>query len=397
MLFQQTLSNGVFYLSESSYIHTLSTSASFNLNLSWIEGKMIRRLANGSSGSSTTTTNLFPVGQNGIKRFVALNNVSHGSGSKDWTINYKNENVNNAGYDASSFGANILAVHESEYWEVTAPTGGGQANIQFSYGTETGIDDALPSFSEDISIVKWSGTQWEHAGNPAANYVVDLANNKVQTNQAVVFTDSKSLDNIFTFASKNGATPLPVELLSFSANLVKAEVQLFWSTASETNNAFFTIERSDDGIHFEAIDIIASKSINGFSNEMLSYQSIDASPLLGISYYRLKQTDNDGSFECSKTIAIQRNTFASIESLLYPNPNSGDNFNLIVNGFAPYEKVIFRMVDLYGRTVEQSHLESDEAGRIISLISPESRLSTGVYIIHLEGKGGSASIRMIVK
>jgi len=394
------LSDGILELPDNNVLlltNTNGLSAVSNFSKGWIEGIMIRRLANGSSGSTTTTTNLFPVGQNGIKRFVTLNNVSHGIGSKDWTVDYKNENVNNAGYDAASFGANILAVHESEYWEVTAPTGGGQANIQFSYGTETGIDDALPSFSGDISIVKWSGTQWEHAGNPAANYVVDLANNKVQTNQAVVFTDSKSLDNIFTFASKNGTTPLPVELLSFTANLVMAEVQLFWSTASETNNAFFTVERSDDGIRFEAIDIIASKSINGFSNEMLNYQSIDTSPLLGISYYRLKQTDNDGSFEYSKIIAIQRNTFASIESLLYPNPNSGENFNLIVNGFASNEKVIFRMVDLYGRAVEQGILESDEAGRIISLISPESRLSIGVYIIHLEGKGGSASIRMIVK
>ena len=73
-----------------------------------------------------------------------------------------------------------------------------------------------------------------------------------------------------------------------------------WSTASEINNDFFTVEKSIDGHIFESIRQVAGA---GFSTTVKNYSIYDRNPVSGISYYRLKQTDYDCNFEYSKVVA----------------------------------------------------------------------------------------------
>lgn len=96
--------------------------------------------------------------------------------------------------------------------------------------------------------------------------------------------------------------PLPIELLSFSAECSNQKIIISWITASEINNHFFTIERSAEGVNFQNIGTIAGA---GNSNQNPYYTFEDSEPLEGISYYRLKQTDFDGKFEYSKVIAVE--------------------------------------------------------------------------------------------
>ncbi|MEZ4931617.1 MAG: hypothetical protein R2788_05745 [Saprospiraceae bacterium] len=94
---------------------------------------------------------------------------------------------------------------------------------------------------------------------------------------------------------------LPVELKYWKAELRMNEVYLHWQTASETQNAYFQIEHSTDGITFEKID-----EINGVGNstETINYEYIHKNPAFGLNYYRLKQTDFDGTFSYSKIISV---------------------------------------------------------------------------------------------
>jgi len=110
---------------------------------------------------------------------------------------------------------------------------------------------------------------------------------------------------------------LPIELMDFSAVKKDAVVLLEWSTASEINNQYFELERSIDGIDFHTI-----KKMNGAgnSNSILEYSYIDDSPLNGVNYYRLKQTDFDGEFSFSNIRAVR---MESGEISIYPNPTSG--------------------------------------------------------------------------
>jgi len=119
-----------------------------------------------------------------------------------------------------------------------------------------------------------------------------------------------------TLASNNLETPLPIELVFFEGKLLEnRQVELFWQTATETNNAFFTVEKSADGE-----DWIELARLAGAGNTTLArnYATIDTIPYLGLTYYRLKQTDFDGSFAYSEVIVVLVSPNEQIN--IYPNP-----------------------------------------------------------------------------
>ena len=124
----------------------------------------------------------------------------------------------------------------------------------------------------------------------------------------------------FTGFSKAGVggsnDPLPIELVDFNADISDENlVDLTWTTASEVNNDFFTIERSQDAMDF---DILATITGAGTSSEMLYYEATDEEPMLGISYYRLKQTDYDGGFTYSSIKAVKN--LKELNFSIMPNP-----------------------------------------------------------------------------
>lgn len=117
--------------------------------------------------------------------------------------------------------------------------------------------------------------------------------------------------NIYTV----GGPTLPISLINFKAKASTGKVLLNWSTASETNNQSFTIERSFDGKNFEEL---AKVNGAGNSKNILHYSLIDYNPLIGTSYYRLRQTDFDGK---TTTSDIQVVKFLEETGLkIAPNP-----------------------------------------------------------------------------
>ncbi|PIQ14564.1 MAG: hypothetical protein COW67_13015, partial [Flavobacteriales bacterium CG18_big_fil_WC_8_21_14_2_50_32_9] len=111
--------------------------------------------------------------------------------------------------------------------------------------------------------------------------------------------------------------PTPIELVSFiGKGLTPTSNLLEWITSSEINNDFFTLERSTDAIHFEAIS-----TINGAGNSsiVLNYKYVDMLPIENVStyYYRLKQTDFDGQFEYFDVIAIARKNTNKLNVFYY--------------------------------------------------------------------------------
>lgn len=95
--------------------------------------------------------------------------------------------------------------------------------------------------------------------------------------------------------------PLPVELVAFTGAISSSGALLNWKTASELNNAWFEIERSEDGTFFQLIQQLPGR---GTVNSETSYQYLDKQPLEGLNYYRLRQIDLDGSYTFSRTIAL---------------------------------------------------------------------------------------------
>jgi hypothetical protein len=110
-------------------------------------------------------------------------------------------------------------------------------------------------------------------------------------------------------------SPLPVELLYFDARPTAEEVILDWATATEQENAGFTIERSQDLQQWEDV---AHTPGSGNSQSMIVYQARDPRPLPGTSYYRLRQVDFDGTGTLSDVRAVEWKGEASM--LVWPNP-----------------------------------------------------------------------------
>ena len=131
------------------------------------------------------------------------------------------------------------------------------------------------------------------------------------------FAQKTGFDSFSKFAIGQGINPLPIDLLSFTASHKDEMILLEWETASETNNEWFTIEKSNDGWDFEEVITIPGA---GNSNQLLSYEAIDENPYNGISYYRLKQTDFDGQYEYSKMVPVNFNKDMGMSIALWPNP-----------------------------------------------------------------------------
>lgn len=96
-------------------------------------------------------------------------------------------------------------------------------------------------------------------------------------------------------------TPLPVELLSFTGTCKNANIELAWQTASEQNNDFFTVERMNQNMQFEVL-VYEQGSLN--STQTQAYQFVDTRPNPGINYYKLSQTDTDGTETELKIISV---------------------------------------------------------------------------------------------
>lgn len=120
-------------------------------------------------------------------------------------------------------------------------------------------------------------------------------------------------------ASFDCSEVLPVSFLDFYAVVNESTIDLIWKTATESNNAYFTIERSTDAFDFYPLYDIDGA---GNSNTIIRYIYSDPEPVKGVAYYRIKQTDFDGKFNFSNVIAVD---FLSNEEPwlnIYPNPSS---------------------------------------------------------------------------
>ena len=132
-------------------------------------------------------------------------------------------------------------------------------------------------------------------------------------------TGFSSKTDYFTISSSSSpATPLPIELLYFNAQCETSNTKLIWATASETNNDYFSVEKSHDGSTFENIGNVAGA---GFSNTLLPYSLIDDNPYSDITYYRLKQTDFNGNFTYSDIISSSCGYEAHISMIVSQTEN----------------------------------------------------------------------------
>jgi hypothetical protein len=185
----------------------------------------------------------------------------------------------------NSSGINNSSNVIDRFWIMSYETPGFEpfaGTLSFTYddAEHLAVGNTITEANLQAQRFNWLNSSWGDFG-PAG-----IANVATNTVSGVVFDGN--FRRVWTLVDSDN--PMPVELLSFDHECENDLAELKWTTASETNNMFFTIESSDNGMVFETVNTIAG---SGNSNMELNYSAVVSSN----KYYRLSQTDYNGITE----------------------------------------------------------------------------------------------------
>ena len=274
-----------------------------------------------------------------------------------------------------------------QVWKVEVGGTVTDAILQFDLGTITGAAITVGTASDYVLLYR-AGTSGDFS---------DITTGNTTSNtDRVNFTGISLSEGYYTIGTKDDAnSPLPVEMLDFTAHKVERGVQLHWQTATEINNSHFEVEWSTDGSDFtpnassESWIKIRTVQGRGTTNEAQEYGFLHTYPANGENYYRLRQVDLpagqtgfDGAWEYSKTIQINYELSTDHAPLaIYPNP--ANDFITIQNGKTGDVVEIF---NVNGQLVKAIQINSTIQRQSIR------DLSSGLYFI----RSGSSVEKLII-
>jgi hypothetical protein len=270
------------------------------------------------------------------------------------------------------------------YWEVTSSANGNpKRRMYFNWL------GALDNGRNMVQATPWRSdapyAAWRRAAGPATDV---SATNPRQYNPATANTEDVA--GRFTMSDLN--TPLPVELVEFTARRQGPDARLDWRTASEKNNAYFDVERSLDGLLFERVGWVAGQ---GSSTQLHDYQLVDAKvaqygvPTL---YYRLRQVDGDGttSFSSVRTVAVESVTALLVSA--WPNPSAGAGPHIRIE--QPFTRPLTAtLTDAAGRRLAEFHTADRVSEDVLG--TETSALSSGVYLLRVTTAGTSQVLKLV--
>ncbi|HVX26758.1 MAG TPA: T9SS type A sorting domain-containing protein [Parafilimonas sp.] len=187
-------------------------------------------------------------------------------------------------------------------------------------------------------------------------------------------------DNI-ALARYNNDVILPLSFLSFTATKQNLSVSLNWQTVNETNNNYFSVEKSSDGKIFNQISKVYSKDN---SSKTQSYNATDVHPVQGWNYYRLKQVDKDGKFSYSSIASA----FFDDNEMIIIHPNPANNF-IYIDGLQENNSAGVFITDLNGKTL--GSIKTNQSSNKINI----QNLSAGIYYINIVQNGKSIKQKFV--
>lgn len=327
-----------------------------------------------STNAIATTGSHQTVFGGGDDAFIAKFNSN---GVRQWAT-YYGGNISDGGNGITTDAiGNIIIVGSTNSTNSIATTGSYKAT--FGGG---GYDAFIAKFNTN-GVRQWStyygGSDRDDGGKIVIDTTGDIliightiSTSAIATSGACQTTHGGGSDAFIAKFNSNGT--LPVKLISFNATLANEKVHCAWETASETNNDYFTIEKSKDGNGFEAVGNIKGQ---GNSNSNIRYSYTDNNPFSGISYYRLKQTDFDGKYTYSeiKKVGLDKELASKI-SLYYENNNPIISISSLVENKVTIELINLNGIKLF--TNEQPIIKGENTFGINANTTP------GLYLLKVQ-------------
>ncbi len=182
----------------------------------------------------------------------------------------------------------------------------------------------------------------------------------------------------------NVLSTLPVRLAKYEVYLNKEQVNIDWITSVEEASKYFAVERSMDGVHFEMLKKLKGA---GTTSETKSYSVTDYTPLKGISYYRLTQTDVDGDVRLFDVKKINNKTGNTFNVKLSVSGNM-----LAVSTLSTQsDRMIVRVIDMNGRIISTENWKLS-----VGFNQGKIRLSSGSYIVSFTTENNKSHVQKVV-
>lgn len=323
-----TLTNGLITTTSTNILRAgTAATASTGSATSYINGPMAK------IGGATAFH--FPVGKNGKVQIIGIANTA---ATSTFTAEYfatRHASYNNVD-------APLIKISEAGYWDLSRTSGSDAADVIITWDNNSGVVDY---------------TKMVVAHNTGANWFREATSGTPTGDNSAGTVTATGVSTFSPFAlGSSDALALPLELLTIKAIEQDQKAVIMWTTASETNLDIFEVQRSKDGKTFAQVGTVKAEG------KAANYSFIDAQPINGINYYRLKSIDIDKTFEYSQIVSLQNNkTKANIK--VYPTATTG-MLTVESNGSQVEDVTIFNYVGQvvltakYTNNLNISHLPS---------------------------------------
>jgi hypothetical protein len=339
----------------------------------------------GISGGSTSTTTA-------SLQFSSTNAVSSGSsafGAGYDNVNYMPTTVNNMnGYNPPpTFIADNSLNAIDRFWVIDALGYSTSPAVTYDFGYITAEASAnggntanLASFLEAQAFDQGALT-WGNYGPVGVN-----TTGATEGDVGSVSVGAGLVGNVFrTWTLVNHLSPLPVDLLNFSGVCLNKGTNITWSTATETNSNYFTLEKSTNG---ETFTWLANVNAVGNSNQIKDYSYFDHTESSTTTYYRLSETDRNGNTKTFNIITVNDCNESGKENI---NVFSGNgNINLSVYSLSN-QSVNITVYDVTGRLIYKDDLQATQGNNNYT-INPT--VANGIYVVEVETNTTSLTKRV---
>jgi len=284
------------------------------------------------------------------------------------------QDYNNEGLDHTS---------QIEYWTLNNLSNLGEQNyvlMTSNYPAQSAITNLSDLAVAHYDLASPGTGLWENIGPDLAGSV----GSTVTAESSIELTDL-NINPILSWGSKHGPNALPIQLTSFTSVCQNYTALLQWSTATESNNDYFTIDKTQDGNNYQTIAIVKGA---GTSVTPHNYSAVDESPYSGTAYYRISQTDFDG-----KTTGLNTSVYVPCENENQINAfavNTSITAEINATESGPYTLVLYNTLGqaVYTKTINAS------LGLNAYTLLPNT--GNGLYVLRITGKNSVYTKKMVL-
>lgn len=285
----------------------------------------------------------------------------------------------NGGTSTLNLPGSVVERWSDDWYLKKADIGNNAGNVTIFFDFGDYGQGGLPGTAANYQLLQRSST--------ASNFAVVAGTTKTVVGDRVLFTlDASNITDsrYYTIGSSNiSSSPLPIELIYFSAVCEGSTVRLEWATASETNNKLFTLENSFDGVNFRTVSSLPGA---GTTHKKTEYNFEDVPAVEGTNYYRLRQTDTDQRFSYSPIVVAECASVSQNEWQLYPNPARSE-----VRLLGKEKYVSLEILNSLGQQmISLPHFEVEKP-------IPLQGLSPGVYLVRLKDGCCEQSLKLVLQ